>query len=609
MTLLELDGDDLTDRPDYGRWQHFDAHGNTMVSSEGQITKETNNAYTVENSTEFLRTYNVANQVGRSVEQYVKNGLQVDTLQVYWDRRGNLSKDHQYEYRYDAFNRLVEVVDNATRRRVCRNYFDTLDRRIVKDITRFVYYQHKIIEERNVAWTKRYFHDDKGVFMMDVRMPGGSRWRRFVHTDRAGNALFLTSQSGRLVEKYFHNPLSGVPTFLDENDEPKTTGSGNPFLFQGMYYDRETGLYLAGPRFYHPRFKMMMQRDPEGIDFDTNAYSYSRNNANSFTDPGGRLHWYMALMIIGAIVGAGGVFVRQLLLYLDGADNPFSLTEILIGALAGAALAPIVWVVPELGLALSVWGGISAVDEFEKGHYLTASFDALMAILGVSWAVRGSSLTRAVMRRRLGPREFDALYPENIPLRERWDMLKLTREQVREQFEFRQGQARAYANQRVARLLTAMDNFARRLGLDPETQVKYVWSEVAYSDLAGSPRVTANWPIPFAYLFRGQPGLSRAEGIYINLDYFLPLRIRTIYRPGRGLPTGYHEARARYRYIKGIIAHEAGHFLFGAGHGGGVYNDASSVSILQLGIRRNVLRRSEILQIARTAYQGPAQPG
>jgi RHS repeat-associated protein len=603
--LADIDADDLNSKPNFGKWQHYDSHGNTIISSEGQIIKETSDAYITNNSTDFLRTYNLANQVGRTVESYVKNGLNQESMNIYYDRRGNMIRDHQYDYKYDAFNRLVTILDKNSQRIIVQNYYDSFDRRIVKNNLRYLYYKNKIIEER-FLWIKRFLHDENGVFMIedDTTATGGIRWRRYIHRDRTGNAIYMTNRSGDIIEKYVHHPLTGVPSVLDANDEEKTIGSGNPFLFQGMFYDDEVQLYVTGPRFYHPKFKMMMQRDPEGIDFDSNAYTFARNNPNSFTDPTGRTPFLVILMVTGFFLGAGLMAVRQFMLYLDGEKNAFNPWEILVAGLFGAVMAPIAFIAPELvGLSFGVIGAFSAVDEYEQGHYWTASFDAIFAVLAIGGAVKGGTLVRAVHRHRLGPKAFDRFYAQKLSSKDKISLLGKSRDQVQERYaQLERGNADRY----FFHLIQRVDNMARKIGVSPD-DITFVWSMINRSRMKGHPRVSSQTA-------NAQQGMREMGGGYVNdrfyieLDYFLPRHVQArLTGIGSNVPRNIASVRGRYPTIEALFLHEVGHRLQkpATGHGGGLYKDPSSLSIFHFYIRQNIISKSMALQVAKGIRHEP----
>jgi RHS repeat-associated protein len=62
---------------------------------------------------------------------------------------------------------------------------------------------------------------------------------------------------------------------------------GNPFLFQGQYFDYDAGLVYMRARFYDPFAGQYLQPDPLGYEDSVNLYAGLGNNPTSFRDPTG----------------------------------------------------------------------------------------------------------------------------------------------------------------------------------------------------------------------------------------------------------------------------------------------------------------------------------
>lgn len=418
-----VDPSNLQSLPEAGVFQQYDARGNSVDFIAGGIDRKSSSTgeYILKDPTDSFHIYNNANQLGRTVDGYLDANRKYhqDAIDILWDTRGNMVQDHRYQYRYDAFNRLVEVVDRGNNQTVQRNHFDVFDRRILRGNTRFLYWKDKLLEERptNGALIHRYFHDQDGVFMIELDFStfGGGSDRYSLHRDRAGSTEFLTNAAGDIVEQYKYHPLFGTPTCLDANGDPKVVSLGNCWLFQGMYYDQSTGLFQAGARFYHPRFKIMLQRDPDGIDFDSNAYSFARNNAKAFADPSGR-YWQLILLalldeiaeaaLVGALIGVAIVTLDSVADYLDGnRKSPIpGLDEVVDGALQGMVLGPVMRFAPYVGYGLAVQGAISSGVQFGRGNYVRGSLHAVLALWAGLGTYRGYAARRvAENQAEIGP--------------------------------------------------------------------------------------------------------------------------------------------------------------------------------------------------------------
>jgi hypothetical protein len=96
----------------------------------------------------------------------------------------------------------------------------------------------------------------------------------FTHADDLGNVLALTDGEGDVLERVDYDDF-GAPTFRAPDGTPlvDTLGmpasespAGNPFLFHGMQWDGECGLYLEGSpktpaRHYDPQLGQYLSRD------------------------------------------------------------------------------------------------------------------------------------------------------------------------------------------------------------------------------------------------------------------------------------------------------------------------------------------------------------
>lgn len=185
-----------------------------------------------------------------------------------YDANGNLvartTAAAQLQFTYDYADRLVQVADlsGGFPAPIVTYAYDALGRRIGKTIypsglppvtTGFVYDDRgeecddgDIVEEYVNGTLMRTFVFPHVFDQKDRVMFTDSGEPLYFHCDDLGNTLALTDTAGNVVERYDYDDL-GLPSFLSTDGIPTgevESGVGNRFLFHGMEWEPETGLYL-----------------------------------------------------------------------------------------------------------------------------------------------------------------------------------------------------------------------------------------------------------------------------------------------------------------------------------------------------------------------------
>ncbi len=107
----------------------------------------------------------------------------------------------------------------------------------------------------------------------------------YYHTDALGSIQSLSDSSGNLVE-FYQYVVYGQFGIRDPSGNVRTASAyGNRFYFTGREFDTETSLYYNRARYYDPRIRRFLQRDPVGYTAGINLYSYVGNNPVNFADP------------------------------------------------------------------------------------------------------------------------------------------------------------------------------------------------------------------------------------------------------------------------------------------------------------------------------------
>lgn len=235
------------------------------------------------------------------------------------------------------------------------------------------------------------------------------------------SAAALTERSGAIVEAYdvdaygqtmiYRGPGADGQWFTDD-DERWVFDSGlfvpagaaseaarrlslDPLcnhIYQGRYYDPETGLYQFRQRYYHPELGRFLTRDPIGYAGGLNLYAFEGAMPMEAVDPEGEFAWVPFLIGLGvlAVIGlVGGVAfsaARQGLAYAEYQlgwrdDFRFSWGDLFASGVIGAAGAVAVGLFPPIAIAFIGMGLFSGVSELSQGHYLTGAFDIGLSAL------------------------------------------------------------------------------------------------------------------------------------------------------------------------------------------------------------------------------------
>lgn len=240
----------------------------------------------------------------------VVTGYAVDSTNAYTsvgaaalqtDANGNLVDDGAgRRFGYDAFNRLV-TVETPTHR--TRYGHDATGRRTRSDVT-------SLADGTTVSTL--FLHD--GMHCVEERVVGGPRSgevRELVHGGRVDEVLFSAVTHGGTTRVYYHHEdVAGNTVALTDEDgvvvdevaydewgvawhrDPAAhAAAGNRYLFQGLRWDEEAGLYHVRARAYDPGLGRFVQRDPIGVWGDPvslgNAYTFAGNNPVTWRDPRG----------------------------------------------------------------------------------------------------------------------------------------------------------------------------------------------------------------------------------------------------------------------------------------------------------------------------------
>jgi RHS repeat-associated protein len=212
----------------------------------------------------------------------------------------------QYTGIFDAWQRLVKLVDPSTGDVVQVNQYDGRKFRIVRETyaagvlseTRQFYHttSWQVIEERvgadpNTAvldrqytWGLRYIDD---LVLRDRFTSGTLSERLYAMQDANWNMVALYNAALSAVAERYAYSAYGVCLFLDASFNLLSGGSAYDWtvLYTGRELDSAPGLYYYRRRFYLAMLGGFVNRDP--VEADRNPYLYCENGPTNGMDPSG----------------------------------------------------------------------------------------------------------------------------------------------------------------------------------------------------------------------------------------------------------------------------------------------------------------------------------
>ncbi len=194
-----------------------------------------------------------------------------------------------YTATYDAWNRLVKLVEGVN---IVSEYaYDGAKRRIVQTSytggslteTRHLYYvkpsKWQVIEERvgtssnaerQFVWGLRYVDD---LVLRDRTVTDPLDERLYGLQDANWNVDAITNTTGAVQQRFAYSAY-GQPTFLTASFSSSTNTKGWDNLYAGYRWEPTSQLFHVRNRIYNPMIGTWVQRDPLGLRWGTNLYSY-----------------------------------------------------------------------------------------------------------------------------------------------------------------------------------------------------------------------------------------------------------------------------------------------------------------------------------------------
>lgn len=214
-----------------------------------------------------------------------------------YDNNGNLISDSTFNYSYDGFNQLVEIMyPDGT---VLEEYFYDGQGSRVKKIeygsseNTTTYYFENFVQTVNSSGVFNETYYSYAGRILAKKDNGGNIF--FYHPDHMGSIALITNGAGAKVGDTSYQPYG----------QPLVGSPNEGFLYEGKEYDDELSKYFYNSRYYDPSLKIFTQPDtllPDTYDpQQLNMYAFERGNPNRYVDIDGN---YVESIIDLAFIGA-----------------------------------------------------------------------------------------------------------------------------------------------------------------------------------------------------------------------------------------------------------------------------------------------------------------
>jgi len=223
-----------------------------------------------------------------------------------YDGDGNRQDSSQWDYGWDSRNRLVRARtkdwETAPSGWDVKFDYDAEGRRFKKETIRFengevveskvivfvwdgwdlVYERHQdgfgnLLFDRKYVWGPDISGTHGGAggaggLLMIRETKGQTQNDYYPIYDGSGHVVGLSDTVGDLVAEYWHG------TFGELIEATGPVADANPWRYATKYYDKETGLYYFGQRYFDPITGQWLSREPLGEGESFNLYAYCHND-------------------------------------------------------------------------------------------------------------------------------------------------------------------------------------------------------------------------------------------------------------------------------------------------------------------------------------------
>lgn len=292
-----------------------DSRGNLLETMTSDVKGSFNHSYSYDDQRQLIREvgpqeheyaydalWNITRRDG--VERVINERNQVIQAgedRYFYDLNGNLLEKRQggtvVHYRYDALDRLVEVIQDGKFSLVYT--YDSFHRRLKEQRSDWV----------NGSWQEQsprlFLYDGEkeigaateegkleqlrllglglgaeigAAVAVELNTPSHQGVFIPVHDSRGCVTCLVDAEKGSIVESYRYGAFGERQIFNEKKELLERSLCGNPWQYSSKRYDEDTGLLFFGRRYYDPSLQRWISQDPLGDIDGPNRYAYVHNN-------------------------------------------------------------------------------------------------------------------------------------------------------------------------------------------------------------------------------------------------------------------------------------------------------------------------------------------
>ncbi|MFT5322191.1 MAG: RHS repeat-associated protein [Planctomycetaceae bacterium] len=221
---------------------------------------------------------------------------QIDGQLQKYDAAGNQIDDGRFQFRYDAFNQLVRVIDAQTGKDILRQSHDPLGRVSKRWIDgseeTLTWDDAELLQTESATGTGSARTTSLRLFIPGLGIDEpiaeiDSAGTHFLHPDPMSSVVAVSDGKGSITERFHFDAFGQQAGTFDAKFKPQSPSTTGRARFQGReqlgslpYLDFRSRVYSPG----HGRF---LQTDPIGLAGDPNLYRFGMNNPLLYADPMG----------------------------------------------------------------------------------------------------------------------------------------------------------------------------------------------------------------------------------------------------------------------------------------------------------------------------------